>query len=220
MRLILVAAVPLLLVAATCPQAPSFKGTELTASEAAPPFQLHDHFGNPVSLSELADNVVVLTFLYTTCPDICPVITSTLRRVYDRLGDDTDRVKLVAITVDPARDSTEQVHRYSQEKGMLHKWSYLVGNEAELAPVWAAYYVAAQRDAQGSKGVPDQLASQSASSALKDEHDHGSDAESIQYLVTHTSAVYLIDREGRLRVLFTDLTLDAEPLVHDIRLLL
>ena len=120
---------------------------------------------------------------------------------------------MVAVSVDPARDTAEQAHRYSDRSGMLDRWSFLVGEEEQLAPIWSAYYIAAQRQELEGGGALDKLA---------DEADSHTDAdlEELGYLVSHSSAAYLIDRQGHLRVLFTDLSLDPEPLLHDIRLLL
>lgn len=198
------------LVASACSQPSSFQGTVLESANQAPPFQLRDQFGNRVSSGDFTGKVVVLTFLYTNCPDICPIITETLRRAHEQLGEDIERVQFVAISVDPERDTVEQVHRYSEEKEMLHKWAFLVGEEEELAATWASYYVAADRiEQEGSSNALETLSEQ------ETRHD-----EDVEYLVSHTDAVYLIDGEGRLRILFTNLSLDAGPLVHDIRLLL
>ena len=203
-----------LLLATACSQAASFEGTELDPVRAATGFQLRDQFENRLSLSDLTGKVVVLTFLYINCPDICPVITETLKRAHTQLGDDAQEVRIVAVSVDPERDTAEQAHRYSEEKGMLHKWAFLVGEEEELAPIWSAYYIAAQRqELEEGRGASDRLASKA------DPHTDA-DITKLGYLVTHSSAAYLIDRQGRLRVLFTELSLDPEPLVHDIRLLL
>ena len=138
-----------LLLATACSQATSqaasFEGTELDPVRAATGFQLHDQFENRVSFSDLVGKVVILTFLYTNCPDICPVITETLKRAHTQLGDDADEVRMVAVSVDPERDTVEQAHRYSERSGMLDTWAFLVGTEDELTPIWSAYYIAAQR---------------------------------------------------------------------------
>ena len=211
---ILAAVATALLLATACSQTASFEGTELSPVQMATDFQLNDQFENRVSLSDLTGKVVVLTFLYTNCPDICPVITETLKRAHTQLGADANEVRMVAVSVDPARDTVEEVHGYSTRSGMLDRWAFLVGTEYELTPIWSAYYIAAQRQGlEESGGALDHLA---------DEADSHTDAdlEELGYLVTHSSAAYLIDRKGRLRVLFTELSLDPEPLLHDIRLLL
>lgn len=172
----------------------SFQGTELSPPQVASPFQLNDQFDQPVALDDLTGSVVVLTFMYTRCPDVCPLLAETLRKAHDSLGDDASDTAFIAISVDPERDTVEEARRFSEEKGMLHRWSFLTGTEEQLRRVWQAYYVAAEPET----------------------HTEGAAG----YLVGHSAPVYLIDRSGMLRVLHTNLTLDPEPLVQDIRLLL
>ena len=212
----------LFLVAVACSTQPSFRGTAFDRPDVAPPFKLQDHFGGSVALSDLAGKVVALTFLYTYCPDVCPVLTETLRRTHELLGDDAGQVGFVAISVDPERDTVERAYQYSQEKDMLDRWRFLVGNTEQLEPIWRAYFL----DPVGS--IPDLEA---------DSHDDSPDAVSVDeslnvgtdsslgplpgdYLVSHTAPVFLIDRQGYRRVLFINLSLDPQPLVHDIRLLI
>lgn len=188
---------------AGCGTEVSFQGTEFSPPQVASPFQLTDQFNKPLTLEELKGSVVVLTFLYTRCPDVCPLMAETLRKAYDSLGEEASETAFVAITVDPARDTTETVRRYSEGKGMLDRWSFLTGTEEELRPVWQAYYVAAEPDPNTGGAL-----------------DTGAEESAGGYLIGHSTPVYLIDRSGMLRVLHTDLTLDPQPLVHDIRLLL
>ena len=197
--------VAVLLAVASCGGAEPFQGTVLESADPAPQFQLRDQFGADVGLSDAAGKVVVLTFLYTYCPDVCPVVTETLRRAHELLGDDVTEIDVVAISLDPERDSVERVHEYSRERDMLGRWRFLVGSEDQLKPVWKAYWLDPVRN------VP------SAASTAEAE-DHHSLAD--DYVITHTAPVFLIDRRGHRRVLFTDLTLDPQPLVHDIRLLI
>ena len=196
-----------------CSTEASFKGTELTSNQTAEPFRLRDQFDQTVALEDLAGKVVILTFLYTNCQDICPLTTETLRRAYESLECDAESVAFVAISVDPARDTAEQLHRYSEERGMLDRWSFLTGSEDELMPVWRAYYIAAQSESVRRSDLPELV--------LEAEHHESNEENGLAgYLVSHSAPVYLIDQYGKLRVLLSDITLDAAPLVHDIRLLL
>lgn len=208
----------LLIAGASCSGRADFRGTALDPPDVAPPFELLDQFGDSMGLSDLAGKVVVLTFLYTSCPDVCPITTETLRRTHQLLGDDTGEVEFVAITVDPQRDSVERVHRYSEEKDMLGRWHFLVGDEERLAPVWRAYWL-------------DPVSELSAGGTSDDHsHEEGELGNKLTagstrgvdngYLVSHTAPVFLIDRQGHRRVLFTNLSLDPQPLLHDIRLLI
>ena len=90
-----------------CASPEPFIGTELTSGDAAAPFELRNQLGDRVTLSDHAGKVVLLTFLYTNCPDVCPITTRLLRDAHELLGDDADDVSIVAISVDPERDSVE-----------------------------------------------------------------------------------------------------------------
>ena len=212
----------LLLAAAACAGESSFQGTELDPSDVAPPFHLSDQFGHHLGLQDMAGKVVVLTFLYTYCPDVCPIATETLRRAHQLLGNDASQVEFVAVSVDPRRDSVERAYRYSQEKGMQDRWRFLVGTEEQLAPVWQAYWLDPIRDVSDRRGdSPD-------SDHPEEPGDAEAHAQAVTaggpgsggYTVSHTAPVFLIDRQGCRRVIFTSLSLDPEPLVNDIRILL
>ena len=131
-------------------------------------------------------------------------------------GGDAARVSIIAISVDPSRDTPQQVRAYSQQRNMLDKWSFLTGSEEELSDLWEAYYVAVERT-DDSGGAIESLGTDLARDALTSGEGL---SEQAAYLVTHSAPVYLIDQDGTMRSVITDLTLDPEPLVHDIRLLL
>ncbi len=205
----------LALLSAACSTAPlPFKGTRLTAEAPAYSFTLHDQFGEEAGLNDHRGKVVLLTFLYTNCPDVCPITTSQLRSAQEMLGDSADDIAIVAVSVDPERDSTEAAHQFSERWGMTDSWSFLVGTEEELRPVWGAYYVG--------PAIPD---SRSARDVAHVEVGDGPRAGGVNaliadsYLVIHSAPIYLIDQDGRMRVVFT-LPFETEDLVHDVRLLL
>ena len=196
---------------AACSRDEPMLGTVLQASDPAPEFQLRDQFGRSVALADYRGKVAVVTFLYTYCPDICPIVTSHLKQAHRMLGEDAARVGFVAISADPQRDTTERAYAFSEEWGMLKNWAFLVGDEAELAPVWKAYYVAPSIDEHG----------QTPTAAPTPQGNVGALREGIAapYTVSHSAPVYLIDREGVMRALFT-LPFEPQAVVHDIRLLL
>ena len=192
------------------------RGTELVAANAAPGFQLHDQFGQPAGLADYAGKVVALTFLYTSCPDICPVVTSQLRQAHDMLSDEASEVAFVAISVDPERDTVERAHEYSQDWGMLERWAFLTGGREELEPVWKSYFLDPFVNRRSEEVHPTPAAGgrtgQGGVQALRQ-------GIAAPYLVDHSAPVYLIDREGRMRIVFTP-PLEPQSIVHDIRLLL
>lgn len=197
---------------AACSSGPlPFQGTAMSESPQAAPFQLQDQFDQQVSLADLEGKVVLLTFLFTNCTDVCPITANQLRIAYEMLGQDAQDVALVAITVDPKRDDIAAVREFSERWEMAERWSYLVGSEEELRPIWDAYYVAS---------APVSSASHEQGASATPLPRGGVDAFIQEtYTVIHSSPIYVIDQQGRMRVAFTS-PFATEDLVHDVRLLL
>ena len=119
-------------------------GTELGATDA-PDFTLTNGIdGRTVTLSAQRGQVVALTFLYTTCPDVCPLTATRFRASQTELQGDASRVTFIAVSVDPDRDTPQAVQVFSAAHGLTSNWHYLVGGRAQLAPVWAAYGIGVQ----------------------------------------------------------------------------
>jgi protein SCO1/2 len=124
--------------------APKLMGTELDGIDA-PDFTLTDGVsGRAVTLSAQRGQVVALTFLYTTCPDVCPLTASRFRAAQTELGTDASRVTFIAVSVDPDRDTPKAVQEFSAAHGLVAHWSYLVGSRGQLSAVWAAYGIGVQ----------------------------------------------------------------------------
>ena len=190
------------------------QGTVINPPQRAAEFTLVDQFGEPVSLSEKRGEVVVLTFLYTYCPDICPVVAGHLTDIHEQLtedGDIADTFSIIAVSVDPERDTVERAHEYSTQYGMLNDWTYLVGDEDELSRIWAAYFVS-PAPRQGDELEADPLHQDGSIDTLLDQIGAA-------YTVDHQAPVYVIDREGMMRSLFT-LPFSPEDIVADVRTLL
>ena len=219
------AVLPLIAMAVACSFTPGgafqgtqgdFRGTFLTANAAAAPFTLRDQFGQSVSLSDFKGKVVLLTFLYTNCPDVCPITTNQLREAYDSLGERANDIAIVVVSVDPDRDTVAAALDYSERWEMTDRWSYLVGTQPELAPVWKAYYLdpASLRPGSHDDDGPDHEGTSSAGSG-----NAGIDATVREsYLVIHSAPIYLIDRDGIARVVVTH-PFEVSDLVHDVRAL-
>lgn len=155
---------------AACASHVNLKGTVLPA-ETAPDFTLTDQDGKPFELSSLHGDEVILFFGYTHCPDVCPTTLSNLARIYRELGSAAQKVRVVFITVDPQRDTAPVLRRYVR----LFNPTFigLTGSQAKLDPIFKAYHVWAQK-------LPNE----------------GSAAG---YLMAHSSTMFFIDPQGRLR---------------------
>lgn len=118
-------------------------GTALDGA-AAPDFTLTDGVsGSALTLSSLRGSVVVIAFLYSHCPDVCPITASKFRAAQKELGADAARVRFVAVSVDPDGDTPAEVRAFSATHDLSSNWHYLVGPRAQLEPVWNAYGVGA-----------------------------------------------------------------------------
>jgi protein SCO1 len=108
-------------------------------------FRLRDQDGRAVSLSDYRGEVVVLTFLYTTCRDTCPLTATQIRGALDDLGRD---VPALAVSVDPANDTPERARRFLFTRGLAKdRMRFLLGSRAQLQPVWKAYGIRPQGEA-------------------------------------------------------------------------
>ena len=130
-------------IAACAPVAARLSGTELGRGDA-PDFTLSDGItGDAVTLSSLRGSVVALAFLYTRCPDVCPLTAAKFRAAQTRLGSDASHVRFIAVSVDPEGDTPAAVQAFSDAHDLKDNWRYLIGSRAALAAVWSAYGVGA-----------------------------------------------------------------------------
>jgi protein SCO1/2 len=112
-------------------------------AEPAPPFELTDQDGAPRSLASLRGKVVLLDFVYANCPGPCPILTGTHVRVQKLLPEAArEKVWLVSITLDPARDTPAALRTYGTARGAdFSHWSFLTGPTATVEQVIASYGV-------------------------------------------------------------------------------
>ena len=215
-----VALFALLALACARPAAPdAFKGTVLSAANPAPDFRLTDQFGEPASLADFRGKIVLLTFLYTSCPDVCPVAANHLREARRALaeagGGDT---AIVVVSVDPERDSVEAALAYSERWDMVEGWAYLTGDEDALRAVWDAYYIDPYLHGPG-RDATTAGAGDGHSQAGQASGGGASALAAQSGRIIHSAPIYLIDAEGAMRVAFT-LPFETADLVNDARLLL
>jgi protein SCO1/2 len=123
-----------------------FYGTLALPAKHAPPIQLRNYLGQPVTLSQYRGRAVLVTFLYANCPDICPLIASNLRVALNMLGKRDSEVQVIAVSVDPRGDTAANVARFVSDHEMTGRMQYLIGSASELAPTWAAWNVGSERE--------------------------------------------------------------------------
>jgi protein SCO1/2 len=104
-------------------------------------FRLRDQDGTPATMDAYRGRTVIVTFMYSTCQDACPLTAQQIRGALDELGHD---VPVLAISVDPVGDTRPHVQRFLVKQRLTGRMRYLVGTRAQLAPVWRAYGVQPQ----------------------------------------------------------------------------
>jgi protein SCO1 len=115
----------------------------------APDFALRDSNGRLVRLSDYRGRAVLLTFIYSHCPDVCPLIVGNLRAALRQLGPKASTAQVIAVSVDPRGDTPREVNKFIAAHDMTGRMKFLVGSQKQLAPVWKKYGVQVQ-------GSPDQ----------------------------------------------------------------
>jgi protein SCO1 len=119
-----------------------FAGHELRGPGAAADFALRDQDDRLIRLSAQRGKLVLITFLYTHCTDICPVIADQLNQSLRELYHQRSSVRILAVSVDPKGDTPTAVRAFVREHRLLPEFHYLMGKPAQLARVWQAYNVA------------------------------------------------------------------------------
>jgi protein SCO1/2 len=152
----------------------------------APPFALTSQEGVPVALASLRGKVVAVTFIYTGCPDICPLLTQKMVDVQDALGADFGaKIAFVSISLDPERDTPEVLKEYAQFWGAnLAGWSFLTGSPEAVRDVSRRYGVFFAKKEDGS--------------------------------VDHTQLTTLVDVDGQMRVQYLGARFDPDEFRHDL----
>jgi protein SCO1/2 len=167
-----------------------FNSVDVTGSPLGPDFRLADADGKPRSLADYRGKVVVLTFGYTHCPDVCPTTLSDFAKARKRLGADADRVQVLFVTVDPKRDSAEVLKQY--------------------VPAFDPTFVALRGDEQAVEKVTRDF-------RVYAKAEPGRTPDS--YLVNHSAQSFVFDREGKVR-LVVGYGLEPEKIAADLKILL
>lgn len=179
-----------LLVACQQGSSASFIGTDLTGTQFGKPLSLTDHTGKLRSMNDFKGKVVVLFFGYTHCPDVCPTTMSDLKKTMQLLGEKSNEVQVLFVTVDPARDTQEVLAQFVP--GFDPRFIGLRGTEAEVAANLSEYKVyAAKVNEPGKSG----------------------------YTMDHSAGLYVFDKTGAPRI-YLGYGEKPENIAHDLQLLL
>lgn len=177
--------------AACTEKRPEFRNTDVTGSGIAKDgFALTDHTGAARTMADYRGKVVLVFFGFTHCPDVCPSTMVDAAEAVKLLGPRGDRLQVLFITVDPERDTPENLARYvpAFHPSFVGLWGD-AETTARTAKEFKVFYQKSQQSSSGS------------------------------YSIDHSAGSYIFDTQGRVR-LFTRHGVGAESLAHDISLLL
>lgn len=161
----------------------------LSPATAEPPLKLRNYLGEPVNIDSYRGKPVLITFVYTHCPDVCPLMISNLRVAQNLMGaNGAQKAQVIAVSVDSKGDTPKTVTAFLKAHEMTGRMQYLIGNQRELARVWKAWGVGSERDAKH----PD--------------------------FVEHSGLVYGITASGKRAVLYSA-SFKPAAIVHDVPLL-
>ena len=162
-------------------------------------YNLINQEGKEVKFPELIiGNITVLGFIYTHCPDICPMTTHNMYLTEKKLKENgIDDVRFVALSFDPDRDSPEALKNFAEIRDLnFNSWTLLTGKKATVNDLLKRFDV----------------------KAIKTD-DNLDDEGNSEYSMMHTDKISLIDENGRLRKNYKGSTLNIEELVNDIKIL-
>ncbi|MHB8657324.1 MAG: SCO family protein [Solirubrobacteraceae bacterium] len=125
------------------PSRPALAGLRPAHPQPVPPTVLRDSLGHLVSLAGYRGKAVLVTFIYTHCPDTCPLIAAGLHNALGLLGGKARLVRVVAVSTDPRGDTRASVSHFLTAHDLTGKMEYLLGTRAELTPVWRGWGISA-----------------------------------------------------------------------------
>ena len=153
-------------------------------------FTLSNGGEHPVTAKDFRGKVVLLYFGYLNCPDVCPMTMSRLGSALKELGERADAVRVLFVSVDPRRDTPQQLATYA--RAFSEQGVGATGTPAEIEAMAKRYRVAYEAEAPDAGG---------------------------NYEVMHGKAVYVFDGTGRARLMITDSD-SPEAIAHDLRQLI
>ena len=171
------------------PAAPGYAGLTVVPPKQAPPLALKSYLGTPVNLGGYRGKAVLVTFIYTHCPDTCPLIVSKLHTAQAQMtAAERSRFAIIAVSVDPRGDGPATVANFLRVHEMTGRMQYLIGSPATLLRTWSAWGIASRKVPNS----PDQ--------------------------VEHTALIYGITGHGQIAVVYPA-NFSVGEIIHDAGLL-
>jgi protein SCO1/2 len=196
-----------------------FNGITLIPA-AAPDFSLTDQYNQSFNLSAEQGKIVVVAFIYTHCPDVCPAVEANLKNVKTELGPSYgSEVLFISISVDPARDTPQVLLNFTTQGG--YDWPHLTGEHQLLQLLWYDWGIAVDESAIGSSHSEGDNESQHNSTDNANETEAGA-AQAVQnvYEVGHSTVTYILDRNLDKRVAWVGYDWNTSEFLTDILTLL
>jgi protein SCO1 len=132
--------------ASSASRAPSYDAPGTIATHAAPALALRNYDGRAVDLRQYRGKAVLVTFIYSHCPDVCPLIVGHLHGALAQLGPQAKKLRIVAVSTDPRGDTLKTVRAFLKAHDMTGKMDFLIGSAKELGRVWSRWGIVAKRD--------------------------------------------------------------------------
>lgn len=173
---------------------PISKSPSLSVIARAPGFTLLDTEGRAVRLSDYRGQVVLLAFIFTTCPGVCPLISNQMSALQAALKANDlfpAKARLISVTVDPKTDTAQVLSRYARMfKADPAGWTFLREEPARLKPVLKAYD-------EWTRALP-----------------------RTEGWIDHPARVYLVDQRGNIREIYSLAFFNEKQALIDMRVLL
>jgi protein SCO1 len=190
--LMVVALVAVLVGCTSAAQTPEpMRGAVIEPPRTLSDFSLMSTEGEPFSLGAHHGQLILLYFGYRSCPDFCPTTFAELKQVYAALNEPKDKLKIVFVTVDPERDTLDNLTLYT----------HAFHND----------FIGLRDDGNALKQLMKQFGVVATKRQVGD--------SALSYLIDHTASVFLINGDGQLIEQYLYGT-DYHDIVHDLRILL
>ena len=171
-------------------------------------FSLMNFDGNMTNLSDFNGQVLIVSFVYSRCPDVCPIVSANLRWVAEQLPDDYGtNFSIIAITVDPWWDTSGVLAEYAMRQAI--DWPHLTGDVETMQPIWESFHVGLQT-----------YLNTSATEDNSTEDNQTTGRHHPDYLVDHSTATIIIDKSHQQRVRWNDMDWEPTLFLKDLQYLM